>query len=38
MPEKNRLRNKKLQVWVTEDELQYAIDKAKYCQLSMSFI
>lgn len=36
MSEKDRLRNKKLQTRVTEKELQYAKDKASYCNLTMS--
>lgn len=36
MAEKDRLRTKKIQVFVTEAELQYARDKAKSCNLTMS--
>lgn len=36
MAEKDRLRTKKIQVFVTEAELQYTRDKAKSCDLTMS--
>lgn len=36
MAEKDRIRKKKIQVFVSEEELQYAKDKAEYCGLSMS--
>lgn len=36
MAEKDRLRRKKIQVFVTEAELQYAKDKACSCGLTMS--
>lgn len=36
MAEKDRLRNIKLQLWVTEAEAQLAKDKAAYCELTVS--
>lgn len=36
MAEKDRIRTKKIQVFVTEAELQYAKDKASSCGLTMS--
>lgn len=36
MAEKDRIRDKKIRVFLTEAELQYARDKAKSCNLTMS--
>lgn len=36
MASKNRLRDKYIQVWVTESERKFIQDKAKYCSLTMS--
>lgn len=36
MGEKDRIRNKCVRVKMTENELQYAKDKANYCNLTMS--
>lgn len=36
MAEKDRLRKNKIQVFVSESELQVARDKAEYCGLTMS--
>lgn len=36
MSEEGRLREKKVQFWVTEKELRVIDDRAKYCQLSRS--
>lgn len=36
MAEKDRFRTKKIRVFLSEEELQYARDKAKSCNLTMS--
>lgn len=36
MAEKDRLRNKQIRIWVSENELKAAADKADNCKLNMS--